>query len=166
MSNSKRAWRRRNKWLMTPPIKYTEIVRRDKNRERRKKAIKAESPRVAKLPSHPNGWEAQVFYDLSDLSIRAADAMSATLIESIKSIVTGRFKIVTKRFHRWAPNRVIQHVFLENESDVFLLMLCNREHVHKIFEFKKNEAPEGASLLLGSGFDHGSFVPETLTCIS
>lgn len=164
MKQSKRSWQKRNSW--SKPITTSPRIERDKRLATKKRKAANQSPKTIEIQATHDGFEAQIFFDLSDLNYSEHRRMSAVLIDGIKHLATGRYKFKKHKPYTYRKDRMLKSVLLENESDVFLIMMCHREYVKKIHTFKQNEAPDGASFLSSSGLNDRCSLPEMLASVA
>jgi len=164
MKQSKRAWKKRNKFQSA--VTSSPSIDRGKRLRASKRKAERLPPKTLDVAPVQDGFGAQLFFNIHDMSYGDASRSSRQLLDSIKQLTTGQYKIVKHRYCSYRKDRLIKSVFLENSSDVLILMMCHRELVKKIHYFDENKAPNGALCLSSSCFDDGSSFPEMLTCIA
>lgn len=164
MKQSKRAWKKRNKWETIQ--QGTPSKERDKRLQSRKRVIDRRPPVTREVIPSQEGFESKMVFNIHELGYWDSLRASKQLLESIKQLTTGRYKVVKYKAWSYRKDKVVKSVLLENSSDVLILMMCHREYVKKIYNFDENKAPNGALFLSSSGFDDSSSLPEMLTCVA
>jgi len=122
-------------------------ARRKRTVKRLKKAVhNGPKTRVIEVDEKPE-YEFQVYFHQRNparlfLGPRRGRANHLNaLVPFIKETLMGGFKLYMKTpMYKGYDKRSITSVKLKEESDVFTLMMCHREMVRKIFQYKQKEA--------------------------
>ena len=74
-------------------------------------------------------------------SIRKNIENTAIIIDFIKHSISNKYKLVYRKYRKHADQAYLCEIRLENESDLFIFMLCMNEHVRKIYHIDHNKKP-------------------------